>query len=75
LSGFLFAQSLYDLHRPCTNAGAAQGTNSSMDRLSIAFAVLIAVAVALDITLNHSTASLFLARKFMDLIALVAFWR
>lgn len=46
-----------------------------MDRLSIAFAVLIVVVIALDITLNHSAASLFLARKFMDLIALVAFWR
>lgn len=46
-----------------------------MDRLSIAFAVLIVAVIALDITLNHSAASLFLARKFMDLIALVAFWR
>ncbi|MEM5476910.1 hypothetical protein [Pacificibacter sp. AS14] len=46
-----------------------------MDRLSIAFALLIVISVALDITLNHGAASLFLARKFMDLIALVAFWR
>jgi hypothetical protein len=46
-----------------------------MDRLSIAFALLIVAMVALDITLNHAAASLFLARKFMDLIAWVAFWR
>lgn len=46
-----------------------------MDRLSIAFAVLIVVVIALDIMTNHGAASLFLARKFIDLIALVAFWR
>mgnify|MGYP005991778767 CR=1 FL=1 len=46
-----------------------------MDRLSIAFAVVLVLIIALDIMLNDSVASLFLARKFMDLIALVAFWR
>jgi hypothetical protein len=47
----------------------------NMDRLSILFALLIVLVVALDIGLNQGMASLFLARKFMDLIALVAFWR
>ncbi|SEK17900.1 hypothetical protein [Pacificibacter marinus] len=46
-----------------------------MDRLSVAFACLVVLAVILDMTLNDGTASLFLTQKFMLLIKLVAFWR
>ncbi|RPE71167.1 hypothetical protein EDD53_0281 [Pacificibacter maritimus] len=46
-----------------------------MDRLSTALALLIVISVALDIMFNSGAASLFLARKFMSLSDLVAFWR
>lgn len=35
----------------------------------------IALAILADLTLNGGSALLFLARKMMDLIALVTFWR
>lgn len=46
-----------------------------MDRISIGFAVMTAAAVVLDMMFNQGAVSLFLVRKFMDLMKLVAFWR
>lgn len=46
-----------------------------MDRISIGFAILIIAGVVLDMMFNQGAVSLFLTRKFMDLIKLVAFWR
>ncbi len=45
------------------------------DRIAFVLAGLIGLAVLVDLTLNGGTALLFLARKGLDLIALVAFWR
>jgi len=35
----------------------------------------VALAILADLTLNGGSALLFLARKMIDLIALVSFWR
>jgi hypothetical protein len=45
------------------------------NRLSYAFAACLVLVVALDVLLNDGKASIFLARKFLDLIQLVSFWR
>jgi hypothetical protein len=46
-----------------------------MDRISIGFVVLTMAIVSLDMMFNQGAVSLFLVRKVMDLMKLVAFWR
>lgn len=45
------------------------------DRIAFVLAGVIASAVLADLTLNGGSALLFLARKMIDLIELVAIWR
>lgn len=45
------------------------------NRISFVLAGVVALAVLADLTLNGGSALLFLARKLIDLIALVSFWR
>lgn len=45
------------------------------NQLAIILVVAIVGAVAADAILNGADASLFLARKFSDLLEWVAFWR
>ncbi|MFN6924296.1 MAG: hypothetical protein ACK4P8_01450 [Tabrizicola sp.] len=45
------------------------------NRIALWLALLIAAGIAADFTLNDGTALFFLARKFLDLIEWVAFWR
>ncbi|TCO70579.1 hypothetical protein [Rhodovulum euryhalinum] len=45
------------------------------NRVAIALLGLILAALAADLTLNGSDATLFLARKFLDLTDYIAFWR
>ena len=45
------------------------------DKLALWLAGLILVALALDWALTGFQATLFVARKFADLIEWVAFWR
>lgn len=45
------------------------------NRISLVLAGVVALAVLADLTLNGGSALLFLARKLIDLIALVSFWR
>ena len=45
------------------------------NRLAIWIAALVAGLIALDAMLNGWAASLFLARKFADLLWWLAFWR
>jgi len=42
---------------------------------SYLFAAALALCVGLDVVFNQARASIFLARQFLDLIAIVAFWR
>lgn len=43
--------------------------------IALGLGILILIALGLDFGLNHGEASLFLARKLLDLIRLIAFWR
>jgi len=45
------------------------------DRVATAFLALVLAALAADYVLNGSAATLFLARKFLDLTDWLAFWR
>ena len=45
------------------------------DRIAFVMAGVLALAALADLTLNGGSALLFLSRKMIDLIALVAFWR
>ena len=45
------------------------------NRGAFILAVLIVILILLDVTLNASTAMMFLLRKLVDLIDYVAFWR
>lgn len=45
------------------------------NKLAVILGLMILAGVALDSTLNASQGSLFLARKFADLLEWVAFWR
>ncbi len=43
--------------------------------ITLVLAIAVGIALAADGLLNGWTASLFLAREFLDLIGWVAFWR
>ena len=45
------------------------------NRLALILFLLIAGLIALDVTQNASGVVIFLGRKFVDLIQLLAFWR
>jgi len=45
------------------------------NRTSLIVAILIVVAVALDLMLNGGRVSFFLAKKTTELIEYMAFWR
>ncbi len=45
------------------------------NRIYFVLAGVVALAILADLTLNGGSALLFLARKLIDLIALVSFWR
>jgi len=45
------------------------------DRIAFVLAGVIALAALTDMILNGGSILLFLARKMVDLIALVSFWR
>lgn len=45
------------------------------NRIAFVLAGVLALAILADLALNGGSALLFLARKMLDLIALVAFWR
>jgi hypothetical protein len=45
------------------------------NRIAFVLAGVIALVVLADLALNGGSALLFLARKMIDLIALVSFWR
>jgi hypothetical protein len=45
------------------------------DRIAFVLAGVIALAALADLSLNGGSALLFLARKGLDLVALVSFWR
>lgn len=45
------------------------------DRIAFVLAGAVALAVVADLSLNGGSALLFVARKGLDLIDLVAFWR
>jgi hypothetical protein len=45
------------------------------DRIALVLAGVLALAVVADLSLNGGSALLFLARKLVDLIELVAIWR
>lgn len=45
------------------------------DRIAFVLAGVLALAVLADLTLNGGSALLFLARKMLDLIDLIAIWR
>jgi hypothetical protein len=43
--------------------------------IAFVLALLVAAAVALDLLANDGVALTFLARKFLDLVEWVVFWR
>jgi hypothetical protein len=45
------------------------------DRIAFVLAGVIALAVLADLVLNSGSALVFLSRKLIDLIELVAIWR
>lgn len=58
--------------------GAASGLRTGgvlTDRIAFVLAGAFALAMLADLALNGGSALLFLARKMVDLIALVSFWR
>ena len=52
-----------------------KGAGGITNRIAIIFAFVIIVALVLDAFLNGWAASTFLARKFLNLIDWVTFWR
>jgi hypothetical protein len=59
-------------HRPkAIDLRASDMTNKPYYIIALSIALLI----ALEIKLNDGLASLFLARKFLDLLQVIAFWR
>jgi hypothetical protein len=52
-----------------------EGTLRVTNRLALILAILIIMAVAADLLLNHGAALLFLLRKFVDMVEWLAFWR
>lgn len=58
--------------------GAASGLKPGgalSNRIAFVLAGVIALAIVADLSLNGGSALLFLARKMIDLIALVTIWR
>ena len=45
------------------------------DRIALALAILLAALIGADLMLNGGNVLLFLARKFLDLMEWVEFWR
>lgn len=45
------------------------------NQIAIGLGILILVALGADFVLNDGDASLFLARKWLELLEWVAFWR
>ena len=45
------------------------------NRIALGLGLLIAAALAVDARLNGAQATLFLARKLLDLVEWMAFWR
>ncbi|MFP5481354.1 MAG: hypothetical protein ACLGIE_16950 [Alphaproteobacteria bacterium] len=45
------------------------------DRIALWLGLVILAAILADLALNGGSALLFLARKFLDLVEWVAFWR
>ena len=45
------------------------------DRIALWRGLVILAAILADLALNGGSALLFLARKFLDLVEWVAFWR
>lgn len=43
--------------------------------IALFIGLCLAAAIGLDLTLNDGAALFFLARKFVDLVEWVAFWR
>jgi hypothetical protein len=43
--------------------------------IALVLGIMIAAAIGVDIVANEGTALAFLARKFLDLVEWVAFWR
>jgi len=63
--------------RRCSSNGAAPLTQEAAitTRLAIILALTFSALIVADQMLNHGTLTLFLAKKFADLIDWVAFWR
>ncbi|MGB5869200.1 MAG: hypothetical protein WBH04_03315 [Albidovulum sp.] len=45
------------------------------NRIALALAIIIIVALAVDLWLQEGAASMFLIRKLTELVDLAAFWR
>jgi hypothetical protein len=45
------------------------------DRIALGLALLLAALIGADLSLNGGAGLLFLARKFIDLMEWVEFWR
>ncbi|WP_339690207.1 hypothetical protein [Celeribacter baekdonensis] len=45
------------------------------NQIAVGLAIVILIALGLDFGLNGGQASLFLTRRFLELLQLVAFWR
>jgi hypothetical protein len=45
------------------------------NKIALFLAVVLLAAIGLDLGLNDGRAALFLARRFLDLVEWVAFWR
>jgi hypothetical protein len=45
------------------------------DRLALVIVLLVVVAIGADLLANDGAATMFVTRKFLDLVEWVAFWR
>ncbi|ADO43218.1 hypothetical protein [Ketogulonicigenium vulgare] len=45
------------------------------NQIALTFALLLLLLVGADMLFNHGAALLFLARKFLDLLNWIQFWR
>ncbi|GAA3872010.1 hypothetical protein [Celeribacter arenosi] len=45
------------------------------NRIALGLGIVLLAAIAADFAFNDGQALLFLARKFLDLIRVIAFWR
>lgn len=55
--------------------GCSSSGGSVTDRIALILAACVIAAITLDLSANGGMASMFIARKFADMLEYLVFWR